>query len=131
MARSVNRCPECGVAVTQFAAGCAVCGADLERYRRELAERRRSMPSVPVPAGLPERLRLPGRGDVHAGRLALAVFVTLLAPLFGLFLAAWFAYHAAQEGREGIRNALIAVCGFAFAMLYLAPYSIWALILGG
>ena len=116
--------------MSAFAAGCAICGADLERYRRELAERRRSMPSVPVPGAVSDRLRLPGRGDVHVGRLALAAFVTLLAPLFGLFLAAWFAYHADQEGRDGIRNALIAVCGFAFAMLYLAPYSVWALLLG-
>lgn len=88
------------------------------------------MPSVPVPAGLSQRLRRPGRGDVHMGRLVLAAVVALLAPLFGLLLAAWFAYHANQEGREAIRNALVAVCGFAFVMLYVAPFSVWALLLG-
>ena len=87
------------------------------------------MPRVAVPEGLTGRLRLRGRGDVHLGRLALAVFAALLAPLVGLCLAAWFAYHADREGRDGIRNALIAVCGFAFAMLYFAPFSVWALLL--
>jgi hypothetical protein len=63
-------------------------------------------------------------------RLAFAIALTFLAPFLGLFLAAFFAYHADQDGRTWIRNALIAVCGFAFAMLYLAPFSIWGLLLG-
>lgn len=62
-------------------------------------------------------------------RLALAIGLTLFVPLVGLLLAAWFAYYADQEGRDGIRNALIAVCGFAFVMLYFAPFSIWVLLL--
>lgn len=40
--------PDCGEPVSQFAAGCAICGADLERHRREAAARRRSMPRVVV-----------------------------------------------------------------------------------
>ena len=77
-----------------------------------------------LPSVLPARLR----GDVHLTRLLVAALLTLFAPFLGLFLAAWFAYHADQEGRDGIRNALIAVCGFAFAMLYLAPLSVWGLL---
>lgn len=136
MARSISRCPECGEPVTQFAAGCAICGADLERHRRELAARRQSLPHVAVGtrlSGLRGRVplvdRLSLRGDVHFTRLVFAILLTLLAPFIGLCLAAWFAYHADQDGRDGMRNALIAVCGFAFAMLYFAPFSIWALLL--
>ena len=70
-----------------------------------------------------------GARDVHITRLVFAIVLTLFAPFFGLFLAAWFAYHADQDGRAGIRNALIAVCGFAFAMLYFAPFSIWGVLL--
>ena len=117
----MSRCPNCGEPVSQFAAGCAICGADLERHRREVAERRRSIPRVAVADRLPTQ-------DTHLTRLAIAVVLTLLAPFVGLCLAAWFAYHADQEGRDGIRNALIAVCGFAFAMLYLAPLSVWGLL---
>ena len=62
-------------------------------------------------------------------RLGFAIALTLFAPFLGLFLAAFFAYHADQDGRTRIRNALIAVCGFAFAMLYLAPFSIWGVLL--
>lgn len=63
-------------------------------------------------------------------RLAFAIALTLFAPLLGLFLAALFAYHAENEGRAAIRNALIAVCGFAFALLYFAPFSIWGMLPG-
>lgn len=27
-------CPHCGARITPFAAGCAYCGTDLDRYRR-------------------------------------------------------------------------------------------------
>ena len=87
-----------------------------------------SAPQVAASARLPGWLR--PRGDVHVTRLGFAIVLTLFAPFFGLFLAAWFAYHADQDGRTGIRNALIAVCGFAFAMLYFAPFSIWAVLFG-
>ena len=88
------------------------------------------MPHVAISNRLPGRLPFGRfRGDVHVTRLFWAIVLTLFAPFFGLFLAAWFAYHADQDGRDGIRNALIAVCGFAFVMLYLAPFSIWGLLL--
>lgn len=133
--RSVGRCPNCGEPVSQFAAGCAICGFDLEAHRSQLAARRASAPHVVAAARLPGWLRRAPlgldrfRGDVHVTRLVFAIVITLLAPVLGLFLAAFFAYHADQDGRDWIRNALIAVCGFAFAMLYLAPFSIWGLLL--
>ena len=56
--------------------------------------------------------------------------ITLFAPFFGFFLAAFFAYHADQDGRDGMRNALIAVCAVAIGMLYFVPFSIWGVLLG-
>jgi hypothetical protein len=122
--RSFSRCPNCGEPVSQFAAGCAICGADLEAYRTTLAQRRASGPRLPGWARLPT-----GSGDVHVTRLLFAIAATLFAPFVGLLLGAWFAYHADEDGRDGIRNALIAVCVFAIAMLYFAPLSIWGLLL--
>ena len=127
MPRSFSRCPECGEPLTQFAAGCAICGADLEAHRRQFAARGARVPRPAVAARLPAWLRIDG--DVHLTRLVFAIVLTLFAPFLGIFLTAFFAYHADQDGRTWIRNALIAVCGFAFAMLYLAPFSIWGLLL--
>ena len=123
MGRSFSRCPNCGEPVSQFAAGCAICGADLEAYRTQLAERRASVPRLPAWASLP------AGGDVHRTRLGFAIFATLFAPFVGFLLAAWFAYHADEDGRTGVRNALVSVCVFAIAMLYFAPFSIWGLLL--
>ena len=108
--------------MSQFAAGCAICGADLERHRAELAARRRALPRVAIPAPR-------WGGDVHPPRLALALLFLLVSPFLALLFGAWFAYHADQDGREGIRNALIGVCGAAVVMAYVAPFSIWALLL--
>jgi hypothetical protein len=33
-------CPNCGATVTPFAAGCAICGTDLEAWRRAPSARR-------------------------------------------------------------------------------------------
>jgi predicted amidophosphoribosyltransferase len=33
LSRDPNRCPSCGERVTPFAAGCALCGADLDPRR--------------------------------------------------------------------------------------------------
>ena len=129
MRRPAGRCPHCGEPVSQFAAGCAICGFDLEAHRERLAERRASAPTAVAAARLPGWLRRAPSADVHVTRLIFAIAVTLFAPFVGLFLAAWFAYHADQDGRDGIRNAQIAVCGFAFAMLYFVPFSIWGLML--
>lgn len=135
MRRSAGRCPNCGEPVTPFAAGCSICGFDLEAHRRELAERRASAPHVKAAARLPSWFqRAPRgldrfRGDEHVTRLVFAAVIVLLAPFLGFFLAAFFAYHADREGRDGIRNALIGVCVLAIAMLYFAPFSIWGLLL--
>src|SRR3712207_3719436 len=81
MARHAGRCPECGEPVSHFAAGCAICGADLERWRAEQAQRRAKLPSVSAPS-----LRLSAIDDDWL-MVGLTVVLVLFAPLFGLILA--------------------------------------------
>jgi hypothetical protein len=53
--RAISRCPKCRQPVSQFAAGCAVCGTDLQAARAELAERRARRPQLSA--------RVPRLGD--------------------------------------------------------------------
>jgi hypothetical protein len=101
MARA-NECPQCGSYVSQFAAGCSVCGADLERRRRK--------PRV--------RLTLPGgRPELVEGVLltTLMVVVAVLAPLFGMALAALVFFDRNRRGHVTMRN--LAALAFVLAAL--------------
>src|SRR5437764_11638189 len=40
MPKALTHCPSCGQPVTPYAAGCAVCGEDIEAARNALAQRR-------------------------------------------------------------------------------------------
>lgn len=101
-----RRCPNCGEPVTPFAAGCAICGADLEAWRAEKAERR--MPAVP--AAVP-RVRLPYDWWLYLGTVVAAV----MFPLLGIILA----YFAGRDryGRE--RTFFIAVGAVAVFLLVI------------
>ena len=114
--RSFNRCPNCGEPVSQFAAGCAVCGTDLESHRRELAARRARRPDVALPRpGIP-------RGDLLP--IVVAVLLAAAMPFFGLLLALWLAYDRHRNGRLGARNAFLAIAALALAGL-LFPLFLW------
>jgi hypothetical protein len=99
MARA-NECPRCGAHVSQFAAGCSVCGADLARPRRRQWPSLRSLPSVP-----------------HLGEEALLTLlmaaVAWFAPLFGMPLAALVFFDRHRRGD-------LAMCGVAIAAFVLA-----------
>lgn len=77
-------CPKCKEPVSQFAAGCAVCGTDLEKHRREQAGRR-SARRVTVP-GLPRV----SESEVLLGLIGLLM---LAYPIAGLVLALLAAYR--------------------------------------
>jgi len=47
---SARRCPACGATVTPFAAGCAICGADLEAHRRRASELSAKLGALRPPA---------------------------------------------------------------------------------
>ena len=46
--RAISKCPKCGEPVSPFAAGCAICGTNLDAARAELAARRARRPQLPT-----------------------------------------------------------------------------------
>jgi hypothetical protein len=123
MPRAVNRCPRCGEPVSQFAAGCAICGADLAAARRQAARR--------APAGRLPRPHLPAPAT---GRTADVLFgvvlglVALFAPPFGLLLGGFMAYRFDREGRIAMRN-LAAACALAALLFLLFPFGVYERVL--
>ena len=115
MPRSISKCPQCREPVSQFAAGCAVCGTDLQAARAELAERRARRPHLPGGA--------PRLGD-DAVRIGVTVLAALFSPLMGALLAGWFAYDADRDGRVPTRNLMILLLGFSLVGL-VAYVQIW------
>lgn len=104
MPRAITKCPECGSTVTQFAAGCAICGADLVAARGALERRREALPSLAPPNWVP---RITASDAVLGALLVVAAFA---APLIGGPIAGLFAYFANQRGDVVQRNlALVAV----------------------
>jgi hypothetical protein len=118
MARHAGRCPECGEPVSAFAAGCAICGADLERYRAEEAARRARRPSVPVPA-----VRLPEVDDDWL-LVGLTAVLVLFAPLFGLILAV----IGARDPRRANRRTWFLALGAISVAIMVIPatrFGLW------
>ena len=113
MPRAISKCPNCGEPVSPFAAGCAICGTDLEQARAELAAKRARRPQVPS-------VRL---GD-DGVRIGVSVLTALFAPVMGALLTGWFAYDADRNGRLGLRNLMLALLAlslvgvFAYARLW-------------
>src|SRR4051812_9148912 len=95
MPRAITSCPNCGASVTNYALGCAVCGADIDAARRTVASRR-GVPSAPLPTF-----------DDDAFRFLVALLLALAAPLFGLAICMWFGYEAHRDGRTALRNVMI------------------------
>jgi hypothetical protein len=112
--RAISKCPKCREPVSPFAAGCAICGTDLEAARAELAAKRARRPS------LPGQVRL---GD-DAVRVGVGVIAAVFAPVMGALLTGYFAYDADRNGRTATRNLMIALLGlsligvFAYAQLW-------------
>jgi hypothetical protein len=88
--------------LSPFAAGCAVCGTDLEQHRRELDARRIELPTVPRP------VRRSGfRLDAHLVLVALVLAASLLSPFLALIMAAVGAQDRHRNGQLGQRNLFI------------------------
>jgi hypothetical protein len=108
-----------------FAAGCAICGADLEQHRRRLEASR-----VKLPAPAPRR-RLPRvRIDAHATLVVFTILAMLLSPFLGVLLAGLGAQDRHRNGQIGQRNlflALVAV-SVALALVPALRFGIWSLL---
>ncbi|MBA2349074.1 MAG: hypothetical protein H0V81_12335 [Solirubrobacterales bacterium] len=103
----MSRCPECREPVSQFAAGCAVCGADLEQARRSRSGRRRlSLPAVPA---VPEEV-------VAVVTMSL---ITIFVPVFGALLTAFVLHHRRAWSGPALRVALWVVLGVAIVLVIL------------
>jgi uncharacterized iron-regulated membrane protein len=104
MARA-NECPRCGAYVSQFAAGCAVCGADLEHPRRRRSRR------------LVAQIAIPQVGEA-AALTVLMIVVALFAPLFGMPLAALVFFDRWRRGDRTM--GYIALGAFALSLIGFA-----------
>src|SRR3954466_839696 len=100
-----RRCPSCGEPVTPFAAGCAICGADLEAHRAQRATRRTA--SVPRP-----QVRLPYDWWLYLGAAVAALFF----PLLGLLLA-----YLGGRNRYGGERTFFIVVGVVSVIVFAIP----------
>lgn len=121
MSKGVSKCPGCGTPVSQFAAGCAICGYDLAAARRERAARPRiDLPAVPRPRWL--------GGEV--GIATVLVLLVVFMPIVGLLLAAFIGVQAHNDGRATVRAIAVATGALGLA-LFLVPawrYGIFSLL---
>jgi hypothetical protein len=106
--RAVNRCPNCREPVSPFAAGCAICGTNLEAARAELAAKRSRRPQLPGAVRLSD----------DAVRIGVGVVAAVFAPVMGALLTGYFAYEADQNGRASTRNLMIALLAFSLVGVF-------------
>jgi hypothetical protein len=125
MPTAVNKCPNCGSTVSQFAAGCAICGEDLVAARQQLERRREALPSLTAPAWVP---RITTADAVLGGLLIICAFA---APLIGGPIAGLFAFFAHQKGDAVQRNIALAAVAVALLVVILISFlpGTWDLLL--
>src|SRR5947209_4402495 len=109
MARALTNCPKCGSVVTPFAAGCAICGLNLDAER---ARRERAQVTLPSPP------RLSGELRGSALLVSIVALLVVFASFVGILLAAYCAYDRNRRGEHMTRNVLIALAlaGVAFTL---------------
>jgi hypothetical protein len=116
MPRAINKCPDCGSTVSQFAAGCAICGADLVAARQARERRRQALPSLTAPGWFPQ---ITGADAVLGALLIVAAFAW---PLVGGPIAGLFAYFAHQKGDVVQRNFALAAVAVALIVVILISF---------
>jgi hypothetical protein len=111
--------------VSQFAAGCAICGEDLVAARARRERRREALPSLSAASWVP---RINGADAVLGALLVLAAFA---APLIGGPIAGLFAYFAHQNGDIVQRNIALVAAGVALIVVILISFlpGTWDLLL--
>jgi hypothetical protein len=118
-----RRCPQCGEPVTPFAAGCAVCGFDLEAWRREKAaspvSRVRGRVQVP-------RLGVDRRRDLFV--VLLLFFLVAFSPLIGALISGLVAFSKNREGDITMRNVALAFLAIDVLAVWLGVALGWGLL---
>src|SRR3954453_10070095 len=114
MATAITKCPNCGSTVSQFAAGCAICGYDLVAARAAREQHR--LPVVPVTSRLPH---VTGQDAVVGG---LMIIIGFASPLLGGVIAGLFALQAHNEGNIVRRNLCLIGVGIATLMILLISF---------
>lgn len=131
MAAKARTCPNCGERVSPFAAGCAICGADLDAHRRRLAERpdlvrpARSIPDIRV-GGLMSRI------NPDIALITVTVLFLLVLPLMGTLLAALGAWDRSKRGDERLRNVFLVLLALG-VLSFFTPwqFGLLSLLFGG
>ncbi len=116
MARAITKCPNCGSTVSQFAAGCAICGENLVAARLARERRREVMPSLQAPAWFPQ---ITGADAILGALLIVSAFAW---PLVGGPIAGLFAYFAHQRGDSAQRNLALAAVAVALIVVLLVSF---------
>jgi hypothetical protein len=116
MARAITKCPHCGSTVSQFAAGCAICGENLSAARQELERRREARPSLQAPGWLPEITT----GDAILG--AILIIAAFGFPIIGGPIAGLFAYFAHRNGDTVQRNIALVAVAIAVIVVVLLSF---------
>jgi hypothetical protein len=109
--RAINKCPNCGSTVSQFAAGCAICGEDLVAARE--ARERRRMPALPGASRAPH---ITGQDALVGG---LMIIIGFASPILGGVIAGLFALQAHNDGNVVRRNLCLIGVGVAVVMICL------------
>jgi hypothetical protein len=116
MPRAINTCPNCGSTVSQFAAGCAICGEDLVAARQAPERRREALPSLGAPGWFPQ---ITGADAVLGGLLIICAFAV---PIVGGPIAGLFAYFAHENGDRVQRNLALIAVGVALIVVLLVSF---------
>jgi hypothetical protein len=111
--RAINKCPNCGSNVSQFAAGCAICGEDLVAARQARERRREALPTLSAPGWLPQ---VTGSDAVFGVLIIVCAFAV---PVVGGPIAGLFAYFAHQKGDRVQRNLALVAVGVALLVVVL------------
>jgi hypothetical protein len=116
MARAITKCPNCGSTVSQFAAGCAICGENLTAARQNLERRRAARPALVPPGWFPEI----SVGDAILG--AILIIAAFSFPIVGGPIAGLFAYFAHRNGDVVQRNLALVAVALALLVVILISF---------
>jgi len=116
--RAVNRCPDCGEPVSQFAAGCALCGANLIAARRRQEERNQTLSTLRLER--PSWLPYMSGGEIFLA--ALLLIIAFSVPVVGFFIAGLIAFFAHINDETNQRNIALAAVALALIVIILVSF---------